>query len=330
MEFHFLGTSAGSPTLERNVTALGLQIQQRKDWYLFDCGEGTQQRLLRSTLSPVRLSRIFITHLHGDHCYGLPGLISSRGLLGAQEPLTIYGPKGIKEMLEVTFRCSYMRPSFDCKVIEFHKGDEVLIDDEHEKVEVVKLSHDVPSYAFVLTEKDRPGVFQADKARAAGVTPGPLFGRLKKGETITLEDGSEVNGLDFVGDPQKGRKIIVSGDNDKPSLLAEHLAEVDLFIHEATHTEEAAANLSFKSRHSTAKVVCEEATKAELPNLILTHFSPRFSLRSKGEGSMDKVMDEAKSFFTGNLQFAQDFDIYGLDRQGKLSLIDRREKFFYI
>lgn len=330
MEFHFLGTSAGSPTLERNVTALGLQIQQRKDWYLFDCGEGTQQRLLRSTLSPVRLSRIFITHLHGDHCYGLPGLISSRGLLGAKTPLEIYGPKGLKEMLEVTFRCSYMRPSFECKVTEFSKGGEILIDDEQETVEVVKLSHDVPSYAFVLTEKDRPGVFDVEKAKEAGIKPGPLFGRLKKGETVCLEDGREFCGLDFVGEPQKGRKIIVSGDNDKPSLLAEHLKEADLFIHEATHTEEAAANLSFKSRHSTAKLVCEAASEAGLPNLILTHFSPRFSLRTKGEGSMDKIVDEAKQFFTGNLQFAQDFDIYGLDRQGRLSLVDRREKFFYI
>mgnify|MGYP000285949224 CR=1 FL=1 len=330
MEFHFLGTSAGSPTLERNVTALGLVVQQRKDWYLFDCGEGTQQRLLRSTLSPVRLSRIFITHLHGDHCYGLPGLISSRGLLGATEPLEIYGPKGLKEMIEVTFRCSYMRPSFPCTVTEFSQGGEVLLDDENERVEVVRLSHDVPSYAFVLTEKDRRGVFQVDKAREAGIAPGPLFGRLKKGETVTLEDGRSFNGADFVGESQKGRKIIVSGDNDKPSLLAEHLKDAELFIHESTHTEEAAAKLSFKSRHSTAKVVCEEATKADLPNLILTHFSPRFSLRAQGDGSMSKVKDEAEEFYKGNLNFAQDFDVYNLNRAGEVSLVDRRSKFLYI
>ncbi|NQZ59887.1 MAG: MBL fold metallo-hydrolase, partial [Lentisphaeraceae bacterium] len=252
MHFHFLGTSAGSPSIERNVTALALTFEQRTGWYLFDCGEGTQQRILHTNLSLPRLEKIFITHMHGDHCYGLPGILTSRGLMsGSDNAIEIYGPKGIREFIETILKLSYTRLHFPIKYIEFNEAQD-LYQDKREKVKCVELSHDVPSSAFVLEENERPGTFDVDKAKAEGIPPGPQFGKLSRGESIILEDGRKFNGEDFVGPTQKGRKIIISGDNDSPQLLNKELQGAALFIHESTHTEEVREKLSWKSKHSTA------------------------------------------------------------------------------
>ena len=325
MQIHFLGTSAGTPTVERNVTSIALQPEGRSEWYMVDCGEGTQQQLLRSPLSLPKLTKIFITHLHGDHCYGLPGLLSSRGLMQASEPLDIYGPRGLKPMLEAMLKYSYVRPMYKLRIHEFNESSE-LYDDVNEKVKTVKLSHDVPSYAYVIQEQDFAGAFDIDKAKAAGIPPGPDYGRLKNGETVTLEDGRIFSGAEFVSDPINGRKIIIAGDNDSAELLANDMADADVMIHEATHTIEAAAGLSFKSRHSTAASVCEIAKNVGLANLILTHFSPRFHLRPQnGRSGMDDIADEVKAHYDGSWHLARDFDQYKLGRDKKVECVFRRK-----
>ena len=327
MKFHFLGTSAGSPTVERNVTSLALTFDQRSRWYMFDCGDGTQQRILRTSLSLPRMDKIFITHMHGDHIYGLPGVLTSRGLMcGTDAGVDIYGPKGIKTFIQTVLRVSYTRVHYPIKIHEFTEPGE-LYSDDNETVSVIELSHDIPSYAYVLKEKDRPGTFDVKKAQESGIPSGPLFGKLSKGGKISLEDGREFDGKDFIGPSKKGRKIVIGGDNDSPQLLAEELEDACLLIHEATHTEEVRENLKWNSKHSTAKTVGETAEKVKLKNLILTHFSPRFSLRSSPDQphSIEVVRKEAETVYkSGALFLAQDSDIFHLDREEDVSLEYRR------
>ena len=326
MRFHFLGTSAGSPSIERNVTSLGFVREQHKFWDLIDCGEGTQQRILRSCLSLPKLRRIFITHLHGDHIYGLQGLLTSRKMMGGDGPLDIFGPKGIQEYLETALRCSYARNLFEITYHEFTKEGKVD-EDEYHSVKSVKLSHDVPSFAYVFKEKEGHGKFDVDKARAMGIRPGPIYGELKKGNSVTLEDGTVVSGADFIGDPQPGRTVIIGGDNDSPELLFEDLKEAALFIHEATHTEATAEKLTYSLRHSTAKNVAETAQKAGTPNLILTHFSPRFTAKETPRTlPISLVQEEAESVFKGTVHLAADYDIYHLNRKSELILEESRRK----
>ncbi|WDE96406.1 ribonuclease Z [Lentisphaera profundi] len=325
MQFHFLGTSAGSPTIERNVTALGFMPRGRKNWWLFDCGEGTQQRLLRSTLSLPKMNKIFITHMHGDHCYGLFGLLTSRGLMsGGEEAVHIYGPKGIKEMIHTVLKLSYVNLSAPLTFTEFDEAGELFSDDEF-TISNVRLSHDVPSWGYVIKEKERPGVFDSAKAKADGIAPGPIYSQLKDGAQITLDDGREIDGRDYVGKSQEGRTALIGGDNDRPQLFGEALNKAAVMIHEATHTEEALASLSFKSRHSTAKRVALIAAENEVKNLVLTHISPRFLTKPrKGMKCVDEIEDEAKENFEGPLHMARDYDVYELDRDSKLKLIDSR------
>ena len=325
LQFHFLGTSAGSPTVERNVTALGFMPRGRKNWWLFDCGEGTQQRLLRSSLSLPKLNKIFITHMHGDHCYGLFGLLTSRGLMsGGEEAVHIFGPKGIKEMIKTVLKLSYVNLSAPLTFTEFDEAGDLFEDDEF-IVSNVRLSHDVPSWGYVVKEKDRPGSFDIEKALADGIKPGKLYGELKKGKVVTLEDGREVNGMDYVGEIHAGRVALIGGDNDRPQLFGEALKGAAVMIHEATHTEEAMAGLSFRSRHSTAKRVAEVAEENQVKNLVLTHISPRFiTKKRKGMKCVDEIEDEAKEFFHQDLHMARDYDVYELDRESKLKLIDSR------
>jgi len=159
MKLQFLGTSAGTPTKMRNVTALALSYDQRGDWYLVDCGEATQHQLLRSSFSLAKLSKIFITHLHGDHIFGLPGLLTSRSMAGSTKfPVTIYGPKGLKEYVETSLRLSASHITYPLEIIEFTKASEIFAH-KGETVTTVKLSHDVPSFAYIFKEADHPGKF---------------------------------------------------------------------------------------------------------------------------------------------------------------------------
>ena len=197
---------------------------------------------------------------------------------------------------------------------------EVLINERPQSVHTVRLSHDIPSFAYVVTEADRPGEFDVEKAKASGVPSGPLFGELSRGETITLLDGRKIDGREFTGPARKGRKVIIGGDNDTPGLLALDLAGADLFIHEATLTEPVKSGLKFDARHSTAKDVARAAEESGLKNLILTHISPRFAPAGfESELTSDNIMAEARAHFSGQLFIAEDFAEYHLDLSGKLA-----------
>ncbi|WP_456452953.1 MBL fold metallo-hydrolase, partial [Hydrogenimonas sp.] len=239
-ELIFLGTSAGVPTRLRNVSALALRSENRKGWMLFDCGEGTQHRIMQTSLSVYHLERIFVTHLHGDHVYGLFGLLASRGMTQATAPLELYGPAGIREMVETVMRLSQLHLPFDLKIFEIGEGFSMR--EGSIRIEAVALSHSLPSYGFVVQFDDRPGRFDAKKAKALGIPEGPLYARLKKGESVILPDGRTVEGQTLVGAPTPGKRLAIGGDNDDPLLFAPY-APFDLMVHEATYTQQDFDNL---------------------------------------------------------------------------------------
>lgn len=299
MKLTFLGTSAGAPTKNRYVTALAMQLENSRDWMLFDCGEGTQYRLMQTPLSPFTLSKIFITHLHGDHIYGLFGLLASRGLSRASSSLQIYGPKGISELLESVLRLSQLNLPFELEITEICEGDTFHF--ENFIVETVKMSHSITTFGFVLTEAQKEGRFDLQKAKEAGIPEGPLYGRLKRGEIVTLPDGRIIDGKDFTEPPRRGKRVIIGGDNDSPALF-EKFEDVDLMIHEATYTEADFEKLPRKFMHSTAKSVAIAASHMGVKRLILTHISPRYDKY----GRVFELLEEAKSHFDGEVEVAYD------------------------
>jgi len=303
MTFTFLGTSAGSPTRTRNLSALAMQLRNGREWILFDCGEGTQYRLMQTPLSPFHLSKIFITHLHGDHLYGLFGLLASRGLQGARKPLILYGPSGLEELLSTLLRLSQLNLPYELEVVELREGRCGRFGTVD--IEAVRLSHSIPTYGFVLDEAPRPGRFDVDAARRLGVPEGPLFGRLKRQEAITLPDGRRIDGRKLVGKPKRGKKVIVGGDNDTPLLFSPLGDSADLMIHEATYTQRDFDRLERNERncmHSTARSVAEAAKRMGVKKLILTHISPRYDTRQ----SVLQLLEEAKRHFDGEVEVAYD------------------------
>lgn len=275
MELIFLGTSAGVPTRSRNVTAMLLDLQHpvRAGLWLFDCGEGTQHQLLQTPYHPGKLDKIFITHLHGDHLFGLPGLLCSRSMAGNVNALTLYGPAGIREFVETTLRLSGSWTDFPLEVVEIDEG--VVVRDADYTVSAHRLNHPVECYGYRIVEHDKPGTLDAAALIARGVKPGPVFQRLKQGETVTLENGDTVNGQDYLSAPQPGKKLAIFGDTG-PCPAARVLAQdVDLMVHEATleaAMEEKANSRGHSSTHQAARV----ARDAKVKKLVITHVSSRY------------------------------------------------------
>ncbi|MFE6075550.1 ribonuclease Z [Paenibacillus sp. NPDC057886] len=291
MELYFLGTNAGVPTLQRNVTSIGLRmLDERRALWLFDCGEGTQHQILSSPLKLSKLEKIFITHLHGDHVFGLPGLLSSRAYQGGTTPLTVYGPPGTERMIKTTMELSQSRLNYDLSIVE-HTGG-VLFEDESFIVESALLEHRIDSYGYRITEKDRPGSLDPAKLAEYGLNPGPLFGRLKRGETITLDNGDFLRPEDVLGAPKRGMVITILGDT-RPCDNVQPLAlNADVLVHEATFLHDL-ADTAHEYYHSTSKQAAEAARAAGAGQLIMTHFSSRY----KDEDQLQPLLEEAQSIF---------------------------------
>jgi ribonuclease Z len=295
VEITFLGTGSGAPTRQRNVSATALQLTDRGELWLFDCGEGTQHQVLRAP--QVRLSqltRIFLTHLHGDHLFGLIGLLASRALSqGGTAPVTVYGPVGLADYVRVSLRVSGMhRFGYPVDVRVTEPG--TIYEDSEIAVEAVPVRHRIEAYAYAITEKPRPGRFDVDAARALGVPDGPLFGRLKSGNAVTLPDGRTISPDGLIGPARPGRKIVFSGDTSfAPDLIP--LAEgADVLIHEATYAE-ADRPLADRAAHSTAQTAAEIARAAGVGSLVLTHLSSRYD--AEGGARLDELLAEARTVF---------------------------------
>ena len=293
MELYFLGTNAGVPSLERNVTSVALRLlEERRSLWLFDCGEGTQHQILRSPLKLSRLERIFITHLHGDHLFGLPGLISSRAYQGGDTPLVIYGPKGLKKFVETALALSESRINYKLEIVE-HNGGTIFEDDTF-RVESALLEHRIDSYGYRVIEKDLPGKLDAAVLARHGIRPGPLYGRLKKGESITTPDGYVLQAGDVLGAPKAGRIVTVLGDT-RPCIAVGELAQnADMLVHESTFLQEL-AQTAYEYHHSTAYQAALAAKEAGAKGLLLTHFSSRY----KSDEQLLRLQQEAEAVFPG-------------------------------
>lgn len=314
MKITFLGTSSGMPTLQRNVTAAALSPAQGKRWYLIDCGEATQHQLLRTALSMLHLRAVFITHVHGDHCYGLPGLLASAATVGRTEPLDIIAPTGIREFIEAVCRHTLLALPYR---LRFHATEDLqTFTAEDFAVSSLAISHRVPSYAYVFDEHPSAGRLNVEKLEASGLPRGRLWGQLQRGEDVRLEDGRLLRAKEYLL-PVKSRRVIIGGDNDTPSLLTAAAARADLLVHEATYTAAVANDVEPGPQHSSAESVAAFAQKIKIPNLILTHFSKRY--HQSPQSNLDELEQEAAAHYKGNLFLANDFDVFTVQQDGSVA-----------
>jgi ribonuclease Z len=317
MEFQFLGTSSGTPSKTRNVTALALRASGSRDWALIDCGEGTQHQILRTALSLHDLRAIFITHMHGDHCYGLPGLLASAGMMNRTGHLFVVGPPALRGFVQGVMDSTELGLPFPIEFVDVDMLEAATVLPDF-VVRPIALSHRIPSWAFSFVERKVERKLDADKLKAAGVAPGEPWGLLQRGGDVALDDGRTLRSADFLLAPRKARKLIVGGDNDRPELLVQEARDAEVLIHEATYTEEVLKKVGPGPQHSSARMTASAAAAAGVPNLVLTHFSPRY--QDQGPLTMAAIENEAREVYQGRLFLARDFERYVLDRQGILSL----------
>ncbi len=269
----FLGTAASVPSRRRGVAAT--LVSRGGDRWLIDCGEGTQRQMLRSNVGLVDIDLVLLTHLHADHVLGLPGLLKTYGLRGREKALRIIGPPGLEAFFD-HLNPVVGRTPFPLTLIE--AGAEVVHDGPDVQIEAFRTDHAVPSLGYAVFEDDRPGVFDVDAACRLGVPSGPLFGRLQRGATVTLESGVVVTPDQVMGESRSGRAVVVSGDTRPCEATVEMAIGADLLVHEGTFLE-TDRDRAVETRHSTVAEAAEVARRAGVALLALTHLSSRFMPR---------------------------------------------------
>lgn len=271
MKIHFLGVGGGIPSLNRALPAIAISFKGTN--ILFDCGEGTQIQLKRARLSPQRIKEIYISHLHGDHVLGLPGLLSTMAMLRREKPLTIYGPAGIKEFIKITLELTQTQLDFDIAVHDVKAG--TISKQTQYAVECLPALHNIPTFSFILRMVDTPGPFFTSKATRLGIPPGPLRKRLQEGQSIITAQGKTVQPSDVMGAPKKGVIIAYSADTAPNPNFAQSAQGADLLIHDATFSE-AHKDKAAEFLHSTAVQAAQIAAQAKAKKLALVHISPRY------------------------------------------------------
>ncbi|WP_368884974.1 ribonuclease Z [Providencia vermicola] len=299
MELTFLGTSAGVPTKERNVTSMLLNLTGiRKTYWLFDCGEGTQHRILNSVFKAPRIEKIFITHLHGDHIFGLPGLLCSRSMGGSTDLLTLYGPKGLKQYVETALTISGSYLTYPLDIVEIEAGQ--LFDDGELIVTAYALNHRVECYGYRIEEHAKKGALNTEKLAQDNIPRGPWMQALKAGETVQLEDGRTIKGADYLGEPKPGKVIALFGDTaptEQAVLLAK---DADVMVHETT-LENAYQEKANERGHCTTGQAALVAQAANVKHFIATHISGRYSAED-----VPMLLAECQAIFP-NTEMASDY-----------------------
>eukprot|EP00092_Neocalanus_flemingeri_P010078 GFUD01010861.1.p1 GENE.GFUD01010861.1~~GFUD01010861.1.p1 ORF type:complete len:372 (+),score=92.96 GFUD01010861.1:251-1366(+) len=328
MKLVFLGTASCFPTASRGVSCTALQLDDGQVW-IFDCGEGSQIQIQKSCIKPGKISKIFITHLHGDHLFGLPGLLCSMG--AGLEPekaketvVEIYGPKGLRKFVHTTLGLSRSGLAFKIVIFELVPRSDMYPPDwgqlgvEHElpsaeklpvevghtnietsdsswklfsdgqySVSAAALKHRIPSFGFVISESSSPGPLDSKKLAEKGVKPGPIYGQLKKGESVKLESGEILNPLDYLGPDIPGRKVAILGDTCDSSEMIPISEDLDVLVHEATN-ENSLKETCVANGHSTPDMAAQVAVDCNARSLLLFHVSQRYK-------PVDLTLSEEKS-----------------------------------
>lgn len=291
MELYFLGTGAGVPSKHRNVTSIALSLLQEQGvWWLFDCGEATQHQVLHSPMKLNKVDKIFITHLHGDHLFGLPGVLSSRSFQGGETEVTLYGPTGLKEFVTTALAVSQTHLTYPISIVEIEQPG-LLFESEKFSVKAYWLEHGVPSLGYRIEEHMRPGPLLPERAKAYGILPGPLYRELKSGKSVTLEDGRIVTPGDVTGPSIPGRIVAILGDTKPCDGIQKVAQHADLLVHEATFALDK-AELAPSYNHSTAEDAARAAKSAGVKRLVLTHISARYN-----ENDLPILLAEAREVF---------------------------------
>lgn len=289
----FLGTGGSLPTRNRNPSAV--MVNREGELILFDCGEGTQQQMMRAKTGMMSLSSIFVSHFHADHFLGIPGLIQTMSFMGRKEPLMIYGPEGTREFTELFKAFGYFNLKYEIRGIQLKPGD--VVEGKDYLIRALKTEHSIPSLGYALVENPRPGRFNREKAVKLGIPPGPLFAKLQRGIPVEVNE-KLVKPEDVMGVLRPGRTVIYSGDTRPCDSVLEASRDADLLIHDCSFADEM-ADWAKESRHSTAGKVAALAKEAGVRKLLLTHISSRYT------DDVEPILTDSKKIFE-NVIVAED------------------------
>jgi ribonuclease Z len=291
----FLGTAGSVPTPKRSLPAI--VIHRKNELLIFDCGEGIQRQMIQGGVGFHRKTKVFISHLHGDHILGLPGLLQTMSLLDRERKLEIYGPPGIETFVNAIQQTVQFNLTFPLTICEVENAKTVCKEKEYE-VHAAWADHVVLSLAYALIEKPRPGRFNLEKAKELGVPEGPLWSTLQHGSAVKLPNGRVVKSEEIIGPSRPGRKIVYSGDTRPTNSIAGLAKNADLLIHDGTFDDEL-KDKAYEDGHSTASQAAEIANKAKAKWLILTHVSARYK-------TADVLVEQARKIFAKS-DIAEDF-----------------------
>jgi ribonuclease Z len=291
----FLGTAGSVPTPTRSLPAVLIKRQNYQ--LMFDCGESVQRQMAKAKVGFHKNTKIFISHMHGDHVLGLPGLLQTMALMDRQKKLEIYGPEGIKQFLECIRETLQFGLTFPVEIHEIYSAG-IVYEEKEYVVEAAKSNHVVTSLAYAFVEKPRPGKFYPEKARALGVPEGELWSKLQHGDKITLPNGQVISPDDVMGALRQGRKIVYTGDTRPFKGFAKFAADADLVIHDST-LDDMLGEKAELDGHSTPSQAAKEAKKAKAKKLVLTHISARYP-------DARLLLEQAQKVFR-NVVVAEDF-----------------------